>query len=88
MFNRNFTPEEIAVATAYDIPEVTYEISENVIVVKHFEEDFPISGQVFVLENGDIIAHTTSSSHIYKAADLEDALAYVADVVLTSCEED
>lgn len=83
MLNRKFTPEEIAEIHEVMPHLVGYEIIDDSMVwVKHFEENHDISGQLFIMESGQIIAHTVSAAEIYAATDIADGLAYLADIVI------
>lgn len=83
MFNRKFTTEELAEILEVMPHLVDYEIIDDSMVwLKHFEEGHEITGQLFIMENGQIIAHTVSAAEIYIATDIADGLAYLADTII------
>jgi hypothetical protein len=88
MLNRKFTPAEIADIKFHCdevIPEVRFEIiDESMVWLRHFEEGYEVSGQLFIMENGLVIAHTVSGAEIFTTQDICDGLSYLADIVLTS----
>lgn len=79
--SRNFTQNEISIATGVVYQDITTEVLENMFWLTMEERP---GVQVFAISQNEYLVHQETASEIYITDDIKDALDAAAEILATS----